>query len=183
MDKNCICAMCGNVVNEDNIEAMIVCDGELIICKTCNDNYDDETPIYCNFNKCSNCNGFVLFTDNECKYCGCKYKRNFTDSADYFIKGHLDNAGMILYNKSAHEFNAVEVTDCCVFYEDIDYILDYLKETYEMRKGIYKFTWLGETVGIAVGYDNSKEFYKYLKEEYKDLTDSIEEDLKVERIR
>ncbi len=111
------------------------------------------------------------------------YSENFITEADYFIKGHLDNAGMILYNEFAHEFNAVEVTDCCMFFEDIDYILNYLKETYEKRKGIYKFTWLDEAVGIAVGYDNSKKFYKYLKEEYKDLTDSIEVDLKVEKIR
>lgn len=183
MNEKYICAMCGKVVNEDNIEVLVVGSGQLKICKDCYDSYDDETPIECNFNECTNCGEFVLYSDNECNYCGCKYKKDFTDTADYFIKGHLDNAGMILYNEYSHEYNAMEVSDCCMFYEDIDYILGYLKETYEKRKGIYKLTWLGEAVGIAVGYDNSKEFYKYLKEEYKDLTDSIKEDLKVEKIR
>ena len=46
MNKNYICAMCGNVVNEDNIEVLLVGAGQLIICKNCYNDYDDETPMW-----------------------------------------------------------------------------------------------------------------------------------------
>ena len=53
------------LVNEDNIEVLVAGAGQLKICKDCHNNYNDETPIECNFQECANCGEFVLFTDNE----------------------------------------------------------------------------------------------------------------------
>ena len=96
MNKNYICAMCGNVVNEDNIEVLLVGAGQLIICKNCYNDYDDETPIECNFQECTNCGEFVLFFDNECNYCGWKYKKNQNLST----KKYNINTFYFLYSKS-----------------------------------------------------------------------------------
>ena len=88
--------------------------------------------------------------------------KRITDSLD---SSHiLYYSDIRYYSDESHEYTTGEGTlDTYFYFEDIDYILGYLKENYQKRKGLYKVSWLGIPVGIAVGYDNMKKFISDIK--------------------
>ena len=92
------------------------------------------------------------------------YSKDFIERMEWIIDS-LDSSGMLFYDEDNHEYHTEECCyNTCFFEEEIDYILGYLKENYQKRKGLYKVSWLGNPVGLAVGYDNLKELVSYIKE-------------------
>lgn len=91
------------------------------------------------------------------------YNKDFIERMEW-IEDNLDKDGMLLYSEDSHDYYTIGYSDTCFFEEDIDYILDYLKETFQKRKGLYKIIWFDNTVGIVVGAKNVKEFIINLRE-------------------
>lgn len=97
------------------------------------------------------------------------YSVDFIERMEW-ITDSLDSSGMLFYDEDSHEYTTGEGTlDTCFYFEDIAYILGYLKENYQKRKGLYKVSWLGNPVGLAVGYDNLKELVSYLKADIRSM--------------
>ena len=97
------------------------------------------------------------------------YSVDFIERMEW-ITDSLDSSGMLFYDEDCHEYHTEECCyNTCFFEEEIDYILGYLKENYQKRKGLYKVSWLGNPVGLAVGYDNLKELVSYLKADIRSM--------------
>ena len=97
------------------------------------------------------------------------YSVDFIERMEW-ITDELDTCGMLFYEEDSHEYHTEECCyNTCFYEEDIDYILGYLKENYQKKKGLYKVSWLGNPVGLAVGYDNLKELVSDLKADIRSM--------------
>lgn len=97
------------------------------------------------------------------------YSKDFIERMGW-ITDSLDSVGMLFYEVDSHDYYTGGCClDTCSYNEDIDYILGYLKENYQKRKGLYKVSWLGNPVGLAVGYDNLKELVSDLKADIRSM--------------
>lgn len=113
------------------------------------------------------------------------YSKDFIDRMEW-IEDILEREGMLFYSEDSHDYYTSTFTDTCFFEEDIDYILDYLKETFQKRKGLYKIIWFDSTVGVVVGSKNVEKFKKIIREsrreedesEFVALTNQIEKEKK-----
>lgn len=94
-----------------------------------------------------------------------------------WIEDNLDSDGMLFYDVDSHEYQTMKsCLDTCSFEEDIDYILGYLKENYQKKKGLYKIRWCGVVLGIAVGFENMRDFLKKLKKIIRSMEESTYND-------
>lgn len=108
------------------------------------------------------------------------YSKDFIERMGW-ITDSLDSVGMLFYEVDSHDYYTGGCClDTCSYNEDIDYILGYLKENYQKRKGLYKISWLGNPVGLAVGYANSKELIKDIKDNIRSMEECTYNDHKVE---
>ena len=106
------------------------------------------------------------------------YSVDFIERMEW-ITDSLESNGMLFYDVDNHEYTTREGTlDTCLFYEDLDYILGYLKDNFQKRKGLYKVSWLCEPVGIAVGSDGLKELIRDLKESIRSMEEGTYNDYK-----
>ena len=72
MNNNCICVICGNVLNEDNNKVVEHLGRKVAVCIDCFKHLGEN--LMCNFNPCPNCDEWVFCQDIQCNHCGYEYK-------------------------------------------------------------------------------------------------------------